>query len=243
MRFRELAVMSVLTIAITTQNLKAEDLSAVTFLPENSSFIQPFKELIERINASGETRVSLIGGPEAIPPFEQANAASTGAVDIAVLPVNYYRNIAIEAETLQLIPGSFHEMRGEAYWQIIEDSHRRGGLELIAVYGDTVPFYTYLVSPISELDFDGLRLRVSPVYSEFYKALGASVVNLPPSEIHAALNARSIDGFGWPAWDLTTVGWDEFVKYRVEPGFYKTAIAVVMNKDKWQGLSDRKSVV
>lgn len=116
--------------------------------------------------------------------------------------------------------------------------HRDAGLELVSVYGDTVPFYTYQVAPIDKLDLSGLRMRVTPVYSAFYESLGATVVNLPPLEIHSALNAGAIDGFGWPAWDVTTFGWDEFVRYRLEPGFYRTAIAVIMNRARWEALSD-----
>jgi len=214
-------------------------LKAVTFLPGNSAFVKPFQNLVNDINdqRSSQLKIDIIGGPEAIPPFELGKAVSIGAVDLAVLPVNYYRALAIEAEALQLLPERYHELRKTAAWTTIEQVHESAGLKLISVYGDTVPFYTYLVSSIDDLDFSGLRMRVTPVYSAFYKSLGATVTNLPPLEIHSALNAGAVDGFGWPAWDVTTFGWDEFVRYRIEPGFYRTAIAVVMNVDRWNSLS------
>lgn len=182
--------------------------------------------------------MTLIGGPEAVPPFELGRAVALGAVDIGVLPVNYYRDLAVEAEALQLLPGLYHDMRGTPAWTIIEDVHARAGLTLLGVYGDTVPFFTYLAEPVDGLDLSDLRLRVTPVYSAFYESLGATTVTLPPGELHAALSAGAVDGFGWPAWDVTTFGWDAFVRHRVEPGFYKTAIAIVMNARAWDRLSD-----
>jgi TRAP-type C4-dicarboxylate transport system substrate-binding protein len=216
-------------------------LKAVTFLPPGSAFIAPFQDLVAGINAStgkAAPRITVIGGPEAVPPFELGRAVALGAVEIGVLPVNYYRDLAVEAEALQLLPGRYHEMRSTPAWPILEDVHARAGLKLLGVYGDTVPFFTYLVDPVETLDFSGLRLRVTPVYDAFYQSLGATTLTLPPGELHAALSAGAVDGFGWPAWDVTTFGWDAFVRHRVEPGFYKTAIAIVMNADAWENLPE-----
>lgn len=219
----------------------ASPLKAVTFLPPGSAFIAPFQDLVAGINASaGETgpRITVIGGPEAVPPFELGRAVALGAVEVGVLPVNYYRDLAVEAEALQLLPGRYHEMRATPAWEILEEVHEKAGLKLLGVYGDTVPFFTYLVDPVEKLDFSGLRLRVTPVYDAFYESLGATTLTLPPGELHAALSAGAVDGFGWPAWDVTTFGWDAFVRHRVEPGFYKTAIAIVMNARIWNGLAE-----
>lgn len=219
----------------------APALKAVTFLPPGSAFIAPFQDLVAGINGSAEEagpRITVIGGPEAVPPFELGRAVALGAVEIGVLPVNYYRDLAVEAEALQLLPGRYHEMRASPAWEILEEVHARAGLKLLGVYGDTVPFFTYLVDPVEALDFSGLRLRVTPVYDAFYQSLGATTLTLPPGELHAALSAGAVDGFGWPAWDVTAFGWDAFARHRVEPGFYKTAIAIVMNARIWNSLSE-----
>jgi TRAP-type C4-dicarboxylate transport system substrate-binding protein len=234
-----LAVIVAMTTAARSET--ASPLKAVTFLPPASAFIAPFQDLVADINAStgaAGSRITVIGGPEAVPPFELGRAVALGAVEIGVLPVNYYRDLAVEAEALQLLPGRFHEMRATPAWEILEKLHEKAGLKLLGVYGDTVPFFTYLVDPVESLDFSGLRLRVTPVYDAFYESLGATTLTLPPGELHAALSAGAVDGFGWPAWDVTTFGWDAFVRHRVEPGFYKTAIAIVMNARLWNGLAE-----
>ncbi|WP_051241594.1 TRAP transporter substrate-binding protein DctP [Stappia stellulata] len=237
-----LLMMSIAT-AGTTRAETDTQLKAVTFLPPNSAFILPFQDLVATVNATAgakSVRITLVGGPEAVSPFELGRAVALGAIEIGVLPVNYYRDLAVEAEALQLLPGRYHEIRDTPAWEILEVAHEKAGLKLLGVYGDTVPFFTYLVDPVETLDFTGLRLRVTPVYGAFYERLGATTVTLPPGELHAALSAGAVDGFGWPAWDVTTFGWDAFARHRIEPGFYKTAIAIVMNAGAWNGLTDAK---
>ncbi|MGE4013990.1 MAG: ABC transporter substrate-binding protein, partial [Alphaproteobacteria bacterium] len=48
----------------------------------------------------------------------------------------------------------------------------------------------------------------------------------------------TIDGYGWPVWDIKSFGWDKVTKYRVEPGFYEVANAIIVNLDKRKTLSE-----
>lgn len=226
-------------IAAPTSDVLGADirLKAVTFLPPHTSFIAPFQTLVERVNESElAIQLDILGGPEAVPPFEQANAVRIGAIDIAVVPVNYYRGVLLEAEMLQLVDLPFDKLVHTDAWMFLRELHNKQGLHLWTVYGDTVPFHTYLRRPVDRLDFSGLRLRVTPVYQAFYSALGADTVTIAPSEVYTALERGLIDGLGWPIWDVTAFGWDRFLHYRIDPGFYNTAIAVLVNAERWQSL-------
>ena len=48
-------------------------------------------------------------------------------------------------------------------------------LPLMARYHDFGPFHLWLAKPIDKPDLTGLNLRVSPVYTAFFKALGTGM--------------------------------------------------------------------
>jgi TRAP-type mannitol/chloroaromatic compound transport system substrate-binding protein len=85
---------------------------------------------------------------------------------------------------------------------------------------DNNPFHLYLNKPIEKADLTGLKLRITPVYRDFFQALGATVVQTAPGEVYTALERGVVDGYGWPITGVFDLGWNEKTKYRVDPGFY-----------------------
>jgi TRAP-type C4-dicarboxylate transport system substrate-binding protein len=63
------------------------------------------------------------------------------------------------------------------------------------------------------------------------------VVQTPPGEVYTALERGVVDGYGWPIHGIFDLNWQEKTKYRVDPGFYNAEVSIVMNLDKWKGLS------
>ncbi len=79
-------------------------------------------------------------------------------------------------------------------------------------------------------DLTGLKLRITPVYRDFFQALGATVVQTAPGEVYTALERGVVDGYGWPITGMFDLGWNEKTKYRVDPGFYTAEVSVLVNK-------------
>ena len=75
------------------------------------------------------------------------------------------------------------------------------------------------------------------MYRDFFQALGATVMQTPPGEVYTALERGVVDGYGWPIHGIFDLNWQEKTKYRVDPGFYNAEVSIVMNLDKWKGLS------
>ncbi len=46
-----------------------------------------------------------------------------------------------------------------------------------------------------------------------------------------------VDGYGWPIQGIFDMKWEEKTKYRVDPGFYNAEVSLIMNLDKWKGLT------
>src|SRR5437016_10825614 len=105
---------------------------------------------------------------------------------------------------------------------------------------DNNPFHLYLNKPISSPDLTGLKIRITPVYRDFFQALGATVVQTAPGEVYTALERGVVDGYGWPITGIFDLGWHEKTKYRVDPGFYTAEVSILVNKSTWDRLDDRQ---
>ena len=75
-------------------------LSAVVFVPRNTTFGEIFVRFVEQANKEGKglVQINLRGGPDAIPTFEQGNALRNGVVDMVSLPPTFYTNVCPECD-------------------------------------------------------------------------------------------------------------------------------------------------
>ena len=108
---------------------------------------------------------------------------------------------------------------------------------------DNNPFHLYLTKPISKPDLTSLKIRITPVYRDFFQALGATVVQTPPGEVYTSLERGVVDGYGWPITGIFDLGWEKVTKYRMEPPFYSVEVGVLVNLDVWKGLTDAQRKV
>jgi TRAP-type transport system periplasmic protein len=87
-------------------------------------------------------------------------------------------------------------------------------------------------------DMKGLRLRTpTQATSAMLQFMGSSPVGLPPSAIYEALQREVIDGLV-TTWDLVgAIKLNEIVKYHTDARAAVTSFYVLMNKEKFAGLS------
>jgi len=58
------------------------------------------------------------------------------------------------------------------------------------------------------------------------------------TEVYAALEKGVVDASAWTSIGIMDLKWDKFLKYRVDPKFYRTDLGVIMNLESWNNLSD-----
>jgi TRAP-type C4-dicarboxylate transport system substrate-binding protein len=216
-------------------------LKAVTAFAERTTNSRPFERLIERVNEEGKglLRINYIGGPKAIPPFEVGNALKGGVVDIALVTGAFYTNLMPEADAWKLTERPMAELRRNGAFAIMEPIYaQKMNAIFLARLVDNNPFHLYLNKRISAPDLTGLKLRITPVYRDFFQALGATVVQTSPGEVYTALERGVVDGYGWPITGVFDLGWNEKTKYRVDPGFYNAEVSVLVNRNSWNRLND-----
>jgi len=215
-------------------------LKMVSAFAENSQYVKRLEGFIGKFNAEnkGVAQINFVGGPKAIPSFETGNAVRSGVVDMAMTTGAFYTNIMPEADALKLAQISIAEQRRSgAYDYINKLWNEKANMVYLARMVEGTPFHIYLNKKIEKPDLSGLKLRTTPVYRDFFLALGAQVVQTAPGELYTALERGVVDGYGWPITGIFDLSWQEKTKYRVDPGFYNAEVSIVFNLTAWNKLS------
>jgi TRAP-type C4-dicarboxylate transport system substrate-binding protein len=241
-----LAAALVLSASLDLAGAQEVQLKGITSFAEKTFYSRGFERFIEKVNADGKgvIQITYIGGPKAMPPFEVGNALKNGVVDIANVTGAFYTNLMPEADAWKLTERPMSEIRkngGFDYMAKLYD--QKLNAVFLARHIDNNPFHIYLNKPITKVDLTGLKLRITPVYRDFFTALGATVVQTAPGEVYTALERGVVDGYGWPITGIFDLGWHEKTKYRVDPGFYSAEVSVLVNKTTWGKLNDKQRKV
>ena len=229
-----------------TASAQEVTLRVVSAFAENSTYVKRLEAWIARVNAEGKGNLQLnfIGGPKAIPTFEVGNAVKTGVVDMAMSTGAFYTNVMPESDALKLTRMFVAEQRRNGAFDYINKVwNEKGNMQYLARMVENQPFHIYLTKRIDKPDLAGLKIRITPVYRDFFQALGAQVITTPPGEVYTALERGVVDGYGWPITGIFDLGWHEKTKYRVDPGFYSAEVSILINKNSLAKLNDAQRKV
>lgn len=228
-------------LAATAAQAQEVTLRLVSAFPENVIYVQRLLPWIQKVNAEGKgvLQINFIGGPKAIPTFEVGNAVKTGVVDMALSTGAFYTNVMPEADFLKLTQVTIAEQRKNGAFDAINRVwNEKGNMQYLARMAENQPFHIYTNKKIDKLDLTGQKLRITPVYREFFQALGATVVTTAPGEVYTALERGVVDGYGWPIGGIFDLNWHEKTKFRVDPGFYDAEVSLIMNLPAFRRLTE-----
>jgi TRAP-type C4-dicarboxylate transport system substrate-binding protein len=214
-------------------------LNAVLFVPRNTTFGEIFVRFVEQTNKEGKglVQIKLVGGPDAIPTFEQGNAVKNGVIDMASVAPTFYTNFCPECDAQILVPLQTPQLKKTKFWTVLEKyTNQKVNAHLLSSYGDGIGFHIWTSKPPTGGTLKGMRLRTTPNYAPLFSVLGVSQVQTAPGEVLTALERGVVDGYGWPAIGMFDLGWGQYTKYRIDPGFYNVIVNVVVNLDKWRSL-------
>jgi TRAP-type C4-dicarboxylate transport system substrate-binding protein len=214
-------------------------LRAVNAFQEGTYFARSFEAFVKKVNAEGKglVRINYVGGPKAIPPFEQANAIRGGVVDMANTAASFTASVVPEGMALNYTNFSMAELRKNGGLDAINKIYAEKNLFYFARTAEGIKYHLYSNKRIEQADLSGLKLRIAPIYREFFVRLGASVAQIAPGEVYTALERGVVDGYGWPLLGIFDLGWQDKTRFRLEPGFYAIEQGVVFNLNSWKKLS------
>jgi TRAP-type C4-dicarboxylate transport system substrate-binding protein len=146
-----------------------------------------------------------------------------------------------EADFLKLTQITIAQQRKNGAFEYINKVwNQKANLVYLARMVDETPFHLYLTKKIEKPDLAGLKIRITPVYRDFFQSMGATLIQTPPGEVYTALERGVVDGYGWPIHGIFDLNWHEKTKFRVDPGFYNAEVSIIMNLDAWKKLSPKQ---
>jgi len=215
-------------------------LRLVSAFAENGIYVQRLQPWIAKFNAEGKgvLQINFIGGPKAIPTFEVGNAVKTGVVDMALSTGAFYTNVMPEADFLKLTQVSVAEQRRNGAFDAINKVwNEKANMQYLARMVENQPFHIYTNKKVDKPDLTGQKIRITPVYREFFQSLNANVITTPPGEVYTALERGVVDGYGWPIGGIFDLNWQEKTRFRIDPGFYDAEVSLIMNLPAYRKLT------
>lgn len=239
-RFRR-TILGGLLLALGIAPVWAQEitLKAVNGFQEGTYFAKSFERFIKKVNEEGKglVQINYIGGPKAIPTFDQATALRNGVVDMANTTGSFTAGLVPEALAFNYTRMSMAELRANGGLDLLNKAYLDKGLYYFARTGENITYHIYTNKRVDKADLSGLKLRISPLYRDFFQKLGANVVTIPPSDVYTALERGVVDGYGWPLLGIFDMAWHEKTRYRVDPGFYTIEQGVLFNANVWKKLT------
>jgi len=220
-------------------------LNGASCFPVGSPVSKPFEAVVKGINEAGkgQVQVKLVGGAPAIgSPFTLTQKMSKGAYDLVGCTEAYFGNVLPEAPAFRLAERTYAALRKNGGIPYMQRLLAAKGVHYIGRHHDFGPFHLWLSKPISSTDLTGLHLRVSPVYTAFFKSMGATVQTTNLAQIYTYMDNGTVQGYGWPALGWIP-SWVKVTKYRVEPGFYNSTLHTVANLKKWKTLTAAQKAI
>ncbi len=151
-------------------------------------------------------------------------------------PKRFLATCSPEAPVLRLSDYTFAELRENGAIDYFQELMKEKGAIFLGRHHDDGPFNLFLADPIDKPDLTGLNLRISPVYTAFFKAMGATVQRSSMPEVYTLMENGTVDGFGWSFRGISP-DWYKVAHYRVDPGVYHATIHTIANLARWESLS------
>jgi TRAP-type transport system periplasmic protein len=218
-------------------------LTAVSAFPRTHPNTLSFLRFVALVNkeAKGILHIKFIGGPEVTPPSKQPIALRNGLFDLMYGPPAYYLGLFPEGDAFDgfKLPAQTRKVGGFKY---IDTALRaRLGATFIGRFDAGEGLYLFLskkphLTADGDIDLSGLKIRASPAYGDFLRALGGTAVVMPVSEIYTALERGVVDGAATGISDASQSGIAKYLKYLIEPNFSVTSTILIGNAKKIDGL-------
>ena len=159
-------------------------LRAANAFPVGSYYARNFEAFVKKVNDEGKglVHINYIGGPEAIPTFQLANALKTGVVDLGNTTTSYTASIVPEGQVLNYTDLSTAEMRKDGVMDYLNKIFLNKGLYYYARTGEGTHFYIYTNKALENGKLAGLKIRSAPIYQSFFSKMGITGVQLRPAK-------------------------------------------------------------
>ncbi len=244
--FRISAIITATALAIALPANAATELKVSTALgaqhDQSTAFFETF--LAKMKEDESLVKLKYIGGPEVTPNRKQGPAMKRGLIDIIMSPTTYYAPLLPEARLTGISSISPKEWRRNGGYALMSKAWAKKMNAVILGWGNFYGFNQFFLWTIKKpklskktgITLKGVKMRTTPLYTPFLKAMGATTKGISPAEVYTALERGVVGGLAWPEGGVAFRGWQAHIKYRVFPGFFRSTTMATMNLDKFNSL-------
>ena len=197
--------------------------------------------------SGGQLTVDLKAGGELVGAFEVFDAVTSGQADMYHSADYYFTGQHPGYAFFTAVPFGMTAPEMTTWY------YQNGGMELHDQLGEIFGLKTFIAGNSGTSaggwfrnringpeDFKGLKFRMPGLGGKALGQLGASVQNLPGSEVYQALSSGAIDGTEWIGpWPDEAAGFYEITKFYYTSGFHEAnaALSLATNRDVYESLT------
>ena len=239
------------TVTLLAANTAAAEtqLRLVTNWGKNVYSVKRTLQWADEFNKSAAAKAAKIqirhvGGPEVTPAVQQLTALRNGVVDMLFGAAGYYVGQVPEGFVFygtEITPMQARANGGTAL--LAEIYAKKANAHVIGWVAAGVGYHVWLknqpkLKADGTPDLSGMKIRSSGLYRAWLSKMGATNVMIPAPSIYNALERKLVDGAAWPGLGITDLGFQKFIKYRVDPPVWQFDNLIWVNLNKWKSLTD-----
>lgn len=242
--------LSIILVALGSAFAEPLKWKMVSVYPSNTTNLDMDKDFAKAVNeiCKGELEIKVYAAGELVPTAQVFDTVASGTAEMGGAWAGYWAGKNTAFNPLGALP------LGLSYSDFYTWIYNGGGEEIAQeVYGKygMMHFFTCLAPPESGLrgrkpfrklsDFKGAKLRMAGVLQgDILTQLGASQVNVAPTEVYQALEKGILDAAEYSLPDADwKMGLQEVTTWWSTPGWHQNASTngVMINKKAWDSLS------
>jgi TRAP-type C4-dicarboxylate transport system substrate-binding protein len=184
--------------------------------------------------------VQFKGGPELMAPNLLVEGLSSGVVDMAVMPGDYYVDQLPAMKLAAFTPFTPMEERENGVVDIYDEIHREQlGVTYLGRVVAGTPQVILSRDPVRQADLGGGSYRTSSATSSLVDRLHGVPVDLPGGEVYTALERNVVSGATWASVGPSSLGLEGVVQHDLAPRFYESLANMMVSEKAWDGLDSR----
>lgn len=243
------------TAMLTPVETSAADLKLAHFTspkhPMDRLFMRPWSKKVQKMSGGSLNIKIFPGGKLGKGPRAQYKRAVDGVADMTFGLQGYTskifkRTTMVELPALATNSGELVRKFWKVYRQYMSPEYKH--VKVLAVWVGEAPVFMTRNKPIKTLDdIKGLKIRTpSANQSRWLKALGATPVSFPVTQMYRALETGRVDALLVPPSVIRSFKIGEVAKYfttGLDAAFGRSPFFVVMNKKSWKRLDSSHKII
>lgn len=242
------AAIVVLSLGTSAAMAAQVTLKATSAFPKQVEMTEQFLKFVNKVNSDPEigVKIKFLGGPEVVPAQQQAQALQNGVITMSFGPANYYFSTVPEGEALVASTIDAPQARANGGMKLLNSIYKQKmNAHLLGWFGSGADFFHVYTKdkPIfakNGKNKNNTHVRSVELYRDLLSGMGFSPVHIQVPDVYTALQRGVVGGVAWPLIGITDLGWQKYLKYRIDPGFYNNTTIVLINENEWHEMSQRQ---